>query len=149
LAEQTTGPLREPSSYSLDRATAAITSGGRTIQLAKESGEFERFAISANEQVAVKLQIPEAVSGQSIFISASNGGRLLRADDGPLSFTVTSERLDLPLLFTPTLGHGSYTIEVRHAGAPLTLRFLVGGDGPAGQPGPAYATLPPDSAEVP
>jgi hypothetical protein len=117
--------------------------------LVKESGEFERVTLSANKQVAVNLQIPEAIPGQTIFISAFNGGRLLRADDGPLAFTVTTERLELPLLFTPTLGNGSYTIDVRHAGAPLTLHFWVGTESPPGQPGPPYSPLPPESPEIP
>jgi hypothetical protein len=117
--------------------------------LVKESGEFPSLLLAANEQVALRLQIPEAQSGEKIFISASNGGRLLRADGGPLAFTVTARQLDLPLLFTPTLGNGSYTIDVRHAGAPLTLHFWVGGDNPTGQPGPAYVPLPPDSTEIP
>lgn len=138
-------PTPIPSSFSFDGASASI--GGRAIM--SSDGLFDRVFISPSGSTRIEVLLPTVLPDQPLTVSASNGGRIRRLN-GPLRFVPEkSEAVRLQLSFTPTMGRGAYTIDIRQGGATVTLDFWAGETNPIGEPGPAYIPMPTTDTEIP
>jgi hypothetical protein len=141
-------PPSLPDTYSLDGAQVTMRTSSGSVRLQASEGLFERVWIHEDETLDLHLTIPGMKPGKETLITASSGGRIERRG-GALRFPADANTADLDLSFTPTLGRGAYSVDIRHAGSVVTLAFWAGDPAPAGEPGPADLPLPPRQDPVP
>lgn len=136
------------STYNLDFAKVSVSTSRGTEELSLSGASSDRVMIAEGEKINVTISVPKLQRGQDVVVAASNGGQIERLN-GPLQFVAKDASAALDISFTPTLGRGAYTIDIRHAGSVATLNFWAGAPLVPGEPGPKFVALPPPSEIIP